>query len=128
MKVNFGNLKRNFTCIIVDHNDEYAYLGTKTGDVIEISVEKAIMKRVGPVGKLLQGGVLCLNILPNGDIVVGCGSGQIVKLSIQTMNIKSKDTVSGGVTSMTFTNDFTYFFAGTNLSNIYWVDSENLKP
>jgi hypothetical protein len=48
--VNFGNIKRNFTCIIVDYNDEYAYLGTKTGDVIEISVERAIMKRVGPVG------------------------------------------------------------------------------
>lgn len=86
------------------------------------------MKRVGPVGQLFQGGVLCLNILPNGDIIVGCGSGQIVKLSIQSMKMKAQNKVLGGVTSMTFTNDFTYFFAGTNLSNIYWVDSERLEP
>lgn len=52
LKVNFGNYKRVFTCIIVDNRDEYAYLGTKTGDILEISIEKAIFKRVGPVGSL----------------------------------------------------------------------------
>lgn len=44
------------------------------------------------------------------------------------MKMKAQNKVLGGVTSMTFTNDFTYFFAGTNLSNIYWVDSERLEP
>lgn len=28
---------------------------------------------------------------------------------------------------MTFTNDFTHFFCGTNESNIYWVDSDQLN-
>jgi len=30
------------------------------------------------------------------------------------MNIKAKGNVMGGVTSMTFTKDFTHFFAGTS--------------
>ena len=34
----------------------------------------------------------------------------------------------GGVTSLTVTKDFTHFFAGTNQSNIYWVDTEKLDP
>jgi len=50
LKVNLGNLKRVFTCVLIDHQDEYAYLGTKTGDVLEVSINKAIFKRVGPVG------------------------------------------------------------------------------
>ena len=29
---------------------------------------------------------------------------------------------------MSFTKDSTHFFAGTNQSNIYWVDSEKLDP
>ena len=96
--------------------------------MLEISIEKAIFKRVGPVGKLFSLGVECLDVLPNGDIVVGAGSGAISKLSIQSMQIKSQGQVMGGVTSMTFTKDFTHFFAGTNQSNIYWVDTERLQP
>jgi len=34
----------------------------------------------------------------------------------------------GKVTSLTFTSDYCHFFCGTNLSNIYWVDTENLNP
>ena len=44
------------------------------------------------------------------------------------MGVKSRSQVMGGVTSMTFTRDCTHFFAGTNQSNIYWVDSEKLEP
>jgi hypothetical protein len=34
----------------------------------------------------------------------------------------------GKVTSLTFTSDYCHFFCGSNLSNIYWVDTENLNP
>ena len=34
----------------------------------------------------------------------------------------------GKVTSMAFTADYCHFFCGTSLSNIYWVDTENLTP
>jgi len=31
-----GNMKRHFTCGIVDSSDCFAYCGTKTGDVFEV--------------------------------------------------------------------------------------------
>ena len=47
-----GHLKRIFTCCIIDQDDSHAYLGTKTGDIIEVSLERALFKRVGPVKRL----------------------------------------------------------------------------
>lgn len=29
LNANFGNVKRQFTCASIDHNDEYVYCGTK---------------------------------------------------------------------------------------------------
>ena len=128
LDANFGNMKRDFNCAIIDNNDEYVYAGTKTGDVLEVNIEKAIFKRVGPVKKLFSLGVRSLGILPNGDLIVGAGDGQIAKLSIQDMRIKEKSEVLGGVTSLAFTADHTHFFCGTTQSNIYLVDTEKLVP
>lgn len=82
MDVNFGNIKRIFTCAIIDKNDEYAYCGTTTGDVLEISIERALFKRLGPYNKLFSLGISALGQLPNGDIIVGAGDGSLNKLSI----------------------------------------------
>jgi WD40 repeat protein len=73
LNANFGNVKRHFTCAAVDHNDGYVYCGTKTGDVFEVNIDKAIYKRVGPVKKLFSLGISCIKILPNGDLIVGTG-------------------------------------------------------
>jgi hypothetical protein len=54
LDVNFGNIKRSFTCAIIDNNDEYAYCGTTTGDVLEISIDRALFKRLGPYNKLFS--------------------------------------------------------------------------
>jgi len=50
--------------------------------VLEINIERAIYKRLGPIKKLFSLGVETLGILPNGDIIVGAGNGTIAKLSI----------------------------------------------
>jgi hypothetical protein len=34
----------------------------------------------------------------------------------------------GNVTSISFTGDYTHFFAGTSQSNIYWVNATTLTP
>ena len=43
------------------------------------------------------------------------------------MKVKKRTKVWGAVTSLTFTNDSTHFFAGTADSNIYWVNSDKLE-
>jgi cilia- and flagella-associated protein 52 len=114
-EVNLGSMKRQLTNVIIDPTDTYAYCGTKTGDLLEISLEKALFKRVGPVKKLFSLGVVCLCQLLNGDLLVGGGDGTIAKIGIKDMQIKAEASVLGAVTSMSLTNDGTYFFVGTNL-------------
>lgn len=87
-----------------------------------------MFKRVGPIKKLFSLGVLCISQLLNGDLLIGCGDGTVAKIDIKTMMIKAESKVLGGVTSMTLTADGTYFFLGTNLSNIYWCDTDKLTP
>lgn len=52
--VNLGHLKRIFGTCIIDPTDQLAYLGTKTGDVIEVALDRAIYKRIGPAKKLFS--------------------------------------------------------------------------
>ena len=36
LTVNFVNMKRQFNCCVIDSTDTYAYVGTQTGDVLEV--------------------------------------------------------------------------------------------
>ena len=128
LNANFGNVRRQFTCAALDHADEFVYCGTKTGDIFEISIDKAIYKRVGPVKKLFSLGITCIKVLANGDILVGTGEGKIARVSIQNMHLLKEDEVMGSVSSISLTNDYTHFFCGTNQSNIYWVNATTLSP
>lgn len=60
LEVNFGNMKRQFTSGVIDSSDTYCYVGTKTGDVVEINIERAIFKRLGPVKTLFSLGITSL--------------------------------------------------------------------
>jgi hypothetical protein len=89
LNANFGNVKRHFTCAAIDLQDTYVYCGTKTGDIFEVNIDKAIYKRVGPVKRLFSLGVSIVRLLPNGDLVVGTGEGKLARISIQNMHILS---------------------------------------
>lgn len=128
LSANFGNIKRQFTCAAIDHYDEFVYIGTKTGDLFEINIEKAIYKRTGPVKRLFSLGITSIKVLLNGDLLVGTGEGKIAKVSIQNMHLIKESEVMGAVTSISFTADYTHFFCGTSQSNIYWVNSNTLNP
>lgn len=118
-EVNLGSMKRQLTNVIIDPTDTYAYCGTKTGDLLEISLEKAVFKRVGPVKKLFSLGVVTMAQLLNGDLLVGGGDGTIAKIGLKDMQIKAEVSVLGAVTSMSLTSDGTYFFVGTALVRFY---------
>lgn len=64
LDINFGNTKRVFTTATIDQNDQYAYIGTKTGDFYEVALDKAIYKRVGPIKKLFSLGITSIKQLP----------------------------------------------------------------
>ena len=85
---NLGNIKRSFQCLSIDQNDEFVYAGTKTGDILEVDVDKAIFKRVAPCYNLFSLGVRTIHTMPNKDLLIGAGDGTIAKISIQNMMIK----------------------------------------
>lgn len=80
--------------MIIDPSDKFAYCGTKTGDFVEISLEQAIFKRLGPVKKLFSLSILTINQLPNGDILVGTGEGVIAKIGKRDLKIKRYECYS----------------------------------
>ena len=49
-----GQIKRIFQCVVIDPTDSTAFLGTKTGDIVEISLERALFKRFGPIKRLFS--------------------------------------------------------------------------
>jgi WD40 repeat protein len=123
--VNTGQLKRVCTNVLMSQDDAVAYVGTQTGDILEIDTQQALFKRALPK-KCFQLGVTCSALLPNGDILVGTGDGTIAKMTAGSMRIKNQCQVLGSVTSIALTSDSSHFFAGTSQSNMYWVDSESL--
>jgi WD40 repeat protein len=126
--ISMGQIKRNYTCIAIDPTDMYALLGTRTGDIVEISLDKCLFKRIGPAKRLFSQGINTIQLLNNNDIMIGAGDGTIAKLTGQYMLVKSEAKVMGGVTSITLTADSTHCFAGTNKATIYWCNTDDIAP
>lgn len=114
--------------MVIAPDDSVAYIGTLTGDIIEISLEKRLFKRIGPNKRLFQRGVNCLKLLSNGDLLVGAGDGTIAKMNTSHLNIKSEAKIMGAVTSVSVTADETHFFAGSNMATIYWCNTDSISP
>jgi len=126
--INMGQIKRIFNCIVIAPDDKSAYLGTRTGDIIEINLERCLFKRVGPAKRLFAQGINVINLLTNGDLLIGSGEGVIAKVNSFDMCVKSESKVMGAVTSITLTADSTHFFAGTDKATIYWCNTDKICP
>jgi|TARA_B110000305_G_C19438767_1_gene640564 WD40 repeat protein len=121
-------IKRVFTCCVIDPTDSFAYLGTKTGDIVEISLTNNLFKRIGPNKRLFSQGVNSINLLSNGDLLLGSGDGTLAKVNSQDMNVKRESKVMGAVTSISLTADSTHFFCGTSKATIYWCNTDDIAP
>mmetsp|Transcript_60365 Transcript_60365/g.112009 ORF Transcript_60365/g.112009 Transcript_60365/m.112009 type:complete len:616 (+) Transcript_60365:114-1961(+) len=126
-QVKVGQLKRVCTNVLLSADDETLYAGTLSGDLLEISVERALFKRACPKsGNAFSLGITCSAMLQTGDIILGTGDGTVVRVEAGSLRLKSQCQVLGAVTSITLTNDSSHFFCGTSLANIYWVDTDSM--
>lgn len=96
-----GHIKRLITCIKIDPSDTFAYCGTRTGDILEIFIEKANFRRVGPVNRIFTGGVTSILVTSSTDLILGAGDGSIAKVNRKTMKIEEEVKVSGGICALT---------------------------
>ena len=112
----------------MDPTDKFAYLGTKTGDIVEVALERCLFKRIGPAKRLFSQGINCITIVANGDLMIGAGDGTIAKIDSKALLVKSEAKVMGSVTSISLTADSTHFFTGTSKATIYWCDTDRINP
>eukprot|EP00899_Mesostigma_viride_P011827 jgi/Mesvir1/20645/Mv14866-RA.1 len=120
-----GQLKRENTSLVIDPQDEYAYVSTHTGDVMKVSLHNKLFKNLGPTNRISLG-ILSSARTPSGDVLVGGGDGSLTIISSNTLKVVAKCApLVGGVTSVVVTNQvskdgsFT-FFAGTKQCNVYY--------
>jgi len=127
-----GQIKRVTTNVLLSADDQYVYCGTQTGDLLQVTLDRALFKKNTPTKQPFSQGITCSALLKSGehpDILIGTGDGTIARLDGNpqgTLKVKAQCQVLGGVTSIALTADGTHFFCGTNMANIYWVDVDTL--
>ena len=52
---NLGKLQRTINTVYIDHNDEYCYAGTASGDVLKVNIRTKLFKHIGPKTRMSQG-------------------------------------------------------------------------
>ena len=80
-------MKRFINCLTIDASDTYAYCGTRTGDLLEIFIEKANFKRVGPLNRIFTGGINTILATDTANLLIGTGDGTIARINKKTMKI-----------------------------------------
>jgi len=129
--VGCGQVRRIVWNVLVDSDDQFAYCGTSTGDILKVDLASQRMKSNFPTKKPFPQGVTCSKMLTDGTLLVGTGEGSVVTMAYDKMHdkykIKQQGMVLGSVTSLALTQEGTHFFAGTSKSNIYWTDVSDLN-
>lgn len=106
---NLGKLRRSVETLVVDSADEYAYIGTSTGDLLQVGLANKLFNNLGPKGnkgkrEMFSQGILCSCITPFGDLLMGCGDGTLL-LCDRNLKIITTAKVSPKVTSIQLTAD-----------------------
>lgn len=82
-----GHIKRFIYCVSIDATDTYAYCGTRTGDILEIFIDKGNYKWLGPLNWIFIGGIQAIRSTMRNYIYIGAGDGSIAKVSKKEMKI-----------------------------------------
>jgi WD40 repeat protein len=145
MDAKMGSMQRVMQCISITADDEYAYCGTKTGEVLQFRIDRDDIQsyndpdRIRPTmmgytrERLSRGvkSVACV-VNPatgNTNVLAGAGDGTINFVNPKLNTIAGKSTkVSGSVTSLSVSPSGMGFYAGTNLSQRYYVDFKSFNP
>lgn len=131
-----GNLRRQFRSVCIDSDDQYAYCGTTTGDVLQIALDRVLFKNSGPSKAPVQLGVTATCEVPTGDVLVGGGDGSLQILRtvaeplasnpkmLRKMGAIASTSVEGGITSISLAEMHSraiIFYVGTAACNMYKV-------
>ncbi|XP_061589430.1 cilia- and flagella-associated protein 52-like [Cololabis saira] len=121
-----GKLTRIVKCIEISADDGHFFCGTTSGDIMKIQMKTGRMKNYGPDRAKYSHGVSALKVLSSGELLVGCGSGNLTLCSTDKFEPLKKVQLEGGVTSITGGND-QHIFVGTEAAQVYRFDYESFQ-
>lgn len=124
--ISLGALRRVATCLQITEDDESAYFGTTTGDVVQASVRTKLLKSVGPEKHKVEQGITALALTRTGELLVGGGAGAIARVRPGTWKTEASKSVEGAVTSLAPRGEGLEVFAGTSTATILRVSYPDL--
>lgn len=107
------SLRRIVNTIVVSADDQLAYCGTSSGDIVVVSLPHKVLKANGPAKTKFALGVRSLQILPSQQLLVGGGDGTLAVCKLSTLAVERQVTLPGGVTSLALRSGGKQFLAGT---------------
>ena len=90
----FGHVRSYILNGSVDMIDEHCYCGTRSGDILEVSLSKGIFERSGPVDKKFKGAVNQV-ISKFKDLYVGTSDGTFARIDKHTLLTKGEMNYTG---------------------------------
>jgi hypothetical protein len=75
--------------VSIDPIDEHAFCGTRSGDILEISLSKGIYSRSGPIDKKIKGSIHQV-VSKFKNLYCGTSEGSFVKIDKKTMQISGE--------------------------------------
>lgn len=136
-----GTVRRVITCLTLTDDDQFAYCGTETGDVLKIKVDRDEMRSFNDPDTKIPSlqvvskerfslGVLCIQCVTNPstgryNILMGSGDGQLVYLNPE-LNVVAGRRINlmGGVSSFTLHPTSPKMLVGTLQCNQYEVSDD----
>lgn len=145
MDANMGSIQRTMTCISISNDDCYAFVGSKTGEVLKFLIDRDNIKGFNEPDcarptlhdytreRFSRGvhSVACI-INPetgNTNVIAGAGDGTVQVINPNLKLSKTHRTeLSGAVTSLAIAPDGESFYASTDLSQRYRISIGTFKP
>jgi WD40 repeat protein len=141
MDTGLGSVRRVCLSIDITEDDHFAYIGTSTGDVLKVCIDRneimsykdpdvQVPQLVGITKDRVSGGVkaICCVVNPatgNTNVLVGAGDGQLIFINPNMNRVAGyKTTLMGGITSITLHPKGQKFMVGTDQCNRYEVSKD----
>ncbi len=118
--VNLGQLKRHALDLLIHPDDTLCYVGTHSGDVLQISLTTLLFRQSSPEGKkVFPGGVTCLALNPDRDLIFGTGGGRVGIMRKSNLRVVKLQTLRAAVTSISLGANHPDLVIGTADGTIY---------
>jgi cilia- and flagella-associated protein 52 len=144
MDVKLGSLRRICMSTSITEDDRYAFVGTSTGDVIKVSIDRneimsckdpdvTVPQVIGITKDRLSLGIVALQCIVNPatggtNCLVGAGDGTLVFINANLNRVAGyKTNLMGGVTSISVHPKGNKYLIGTDQCNRYEVSKDLIE-